>query len=119
MSDEGIGEILNRYKPNALPQPPPPQQTPPAFNGAFPILAGDSALMAHMMGRMQADLDRNRLGGIQLNFGSDILKWLVLLTVVVILVVALFFFLRKNHMSPTEHRLRKMEKQLKRLRKKS
>lgn len=129
-SDSAIRELLNNYKfspsagtPAGGAHPfPTPFQSP--ILGSFPVAMGgaaDSLVLSNMLGRLQADLERQKspseLSGLSLNVNADILRWLILLIIVAILVWVILKVKNGSKEKRLARKVRRLEKQLGRMRK--
>lgn len=127
-SDPAIRELINNYKfaPHGTPPGPAhpfqaPFQSP--IMGSFPVAMGgtaDSLVLSNMIGRLQADLERQRapqdLAGLQLSINADILRWFLLLLIVAVLVWVILQMKKGTKQNRLERKLRRIEKQLVRMR---
>lgn len=127
-SDPSTFELLNRYKhpPIEANPPRPPQQQ---FMGSFPVAVqgnNDAVMLGHMIGQLQGTLQnqgqnqsqlKSNFDGLSLNVNSDILRWVILFIFLALLVWVVFIVQKKLRDNPTDERLERIEKQLRRLKK--
>tara|TARA_B100000614_G_scaffold228765_1_gene220770 strand:- start:75 stop:560 length:486 start_codon:yes stop_codon:yes gene_type:complete len=122
-SDPHLAEVLNNYK---FPPPSIPKPAPHQFSGVpmgvYPVMpSNNDMLLGNILGKMEAKLDGNNssntLNGISFSLSSELLKWLVLILILAVLIWIVLQF-RKPRTNPVNRRLKKLERQLKRMRRK-
>jgi hypothetical protein len=119
-SDPHLAEVLNNYKfpPPAVPKPSPPQMGGMPM-GVYPVMpSNNDMLLGNILGKMEAKLDggnNNTLNGISFSLSSELLKWLILILILAVLIWIVLQF-RKPRTNPVNRRLKKLERQLKKMR---
>lgn len=122
-SDPAMAEVLNNYKfpPKNPPQMPTPAPMMGGYPAPYPYFGGSNndMLLGNILGQMQAKLDKqenvNNFNGLQFNISMEILRWFVLILVLALLVWLVLKITSKKK-SPLNRRLRKIEKEMKKMR---
>ena len=121
--DPNFAEVLNNYKfpPVSNPSPPPMigyNGYPPYF-GAAPVSSNNDMLLGSILGQLQANQQKpatSNLDGLQININLKVLSWIL---IILLLAVLIWLALRAHEArrNPLKQRLRKLEKQFKKMRK--
>ena len=116
--DPSMHELLNTYK------FPPANPSPANYQASYPAGGSNEAVLGNLIGQLQGSIQglsnnnqRQRttnLGGLQLNIDPDVLRWILLLG---FLILITWLFMRSNNKrrNPLKRRLKRLEKQMKRL----